>query len=69
MTGKLYKCCICGITDHGYGNNPDPIKKKGRCCDECNADQVIPVRLGLDNIKKKLNMLTISQYIKSIKDE
>ncbi len=27
MTGKLYECCICGITDHGYGNNPDPIKK------------------------------------------
>ena len=52
MTGKLYKCCLCGITDHGYGNNPDPIKKEGRCCDESNADQVLPARFELLKIMK-----------------
>ena len=49
MTNK-FKCCICGINDQGYGNNPDPIKKQGKCCDECNADQVIPARLELTKI-------------------
>ena len=53
MTGKLYECCICGITDHGYGNNPDHIKKEGKCCDECNADQVVPARLELYKIMKQ----------------
>jgi hypothetical protein len=43
-------CCLCKIKFTGYGNNPDPIKKQGRCCDECNADQVIPARLELTKI-------------------
>lgn len=29
-------CCICGKKFHGEGNNPDPIKQEGVCCDECN---------------------------------
>jgi hypothetical protein len=41
------------VTEYGYGNNPDPIKKKGRCCDECNADQVLPARFELFKIMKK----------------
>lgn len=40
------KCCICGNnTVTGYGNNPAPVKTKGRCCDYCNASVVIPARL------------------------
>ena len=31
-----YKCCICGENYKGYGNNPDPVKEEGRCCDNCN---------------------------------
>lgn len=38
-------CCICGKEFSGYGNNPDPVKKQGRCCDECNNKKVIPARL------------------------
>ena len=38
-------CCICGKEFTGYGNNPSPVKEKGRCCDECNATVVIPKRL------------------------
>ena len=38
-------CCICGGTWEGYGNNPDPVKQKGRCCDECNILYVIPARM------------------------
>ena len=55
MTSEVldFDCCICGIYDYGYGNNPDPIKKYGRCCDECNADQVVPARLELIKIMKQ----------------
>lgn len=49
-------CCICGKEFDGYGNNPYPVKDKGCCCDECNANAVIPARIGilqtLDNRNK-----------------
>ena len=39
-------CCICGEKSHGYGNNPEPYKHEGRCCDACNYHYVIPARLA-----------------------
>lgn len=39
------ECCICGEVIEGYGNNPSPVKEKGRCCDKCNMEVVIPKRL------------------------
>lgn len=47
------KCCICNKPFIGYGNNPAPVKHKGRCCDDCNEQIVIPSRffrhsIGLD---------------------
>lgn len=38
-------CCICGEPIVGYGHNPNPVKKNGRCCNDCNATVVIPARL------------------------
>ena len=45
------KCCICNIEIqknllNGWtsGNNAEPVKS-GRCCDDCNAIAVIPVRM------------------------
>lgn len=31
----------------GWGNNPDPLgdSETDRCCDDCNATEVIPARL------------------------
>ncbi|MEM5866291.1 MAG: hypothetical protein QXG39_00025 [Candidatus Aenigmatarchaeota archaeon] len=40
------KCVICGREFDGYGNNPYPIKKKGRCCNGCNK-LVIMARLRM----------------------
>ena len=37
-------CCICENEYSGYGNNPKPYKNDGRCCDECNINQVLPQR-------------------------
>lgn len=39
-------CCICGEPIEGYGNNPEPYKHEGRCCDACNLEFVIPARLA-----------------------
>ena len=38
-------CCICGNEFEGFGNNPEPVKSEGRCCDKCNQEVVIPARL------------------------
>ena len=52
--GNKMKCCICGqeIID-GFGNNPWPVKDKGKCCDLCNMSVVIKARLNMLNNKKK----------------
>jgi hypothetical protein len=42
---KPYKCCLCKKQKYGFGNNPAPLKEEGRCCDECNAYQVVPARV------------------------
>ena len=39
-------CCICGEHYNGYGNNPDPVKQEGRCCDACNHKFVVPARMA-----------------------
>lgn len=38
-------CCICGIEFAGWGNNPEPVRHDGECCDQCNMLYVIPARL------------------------
>lgn len=38
---RTFKCVICGVEEIGYGNNPAPIKLKGRCCEECNIDVIV----------------------------
>lgn len=46
------KCSICQneipVKQGGWssGNNAQPVND-GRCCDECNAEVVIPARLAL----------------------
>lgn len=44
---ERFKCCICGLTFEGWGNNPWPVNKSenARCCDFCNRAYVIPERL------------------------
>ena len=40
-------CCLCkGLLSNKWGNNPAPLRKRGKCCDKCNADKVIPTRMG-----------------------
>lgn len=44
------KCCICKKEIKGYGNNPFPLKNKGRCCNDCNSF-VILARLSSYGIR------------------
>lgn len=44
---KPWKCVICGVRCTGYGHNPAPVSDFGRCCESCNAMNVIPTRIKL----------------------
>lgn len=36
------ECVICGnLCENKFGNNPEPLKESGRCCDKCNRDVII----------------------------
>jgi len=52
---KETKCVFCKTPiEDGCGNNPEPLKSKGECCDRCNLGLVIPFRLKgiIINIQK-----------------
>ena len=55
MENRKYKCCLCGETHSGWGNNPWPYAGD-RCCDACNSMHVITARIT--NVK--LPVLTIT---------
>ena len=40
---KQYKCVLCNYSYDDYGNNPQPLSDKGRCCSSCNQ-KVLMVR-------------------------
>lgn len=40
-------CCICKEeVNEKYGNNPQPVKQGGRCCNDCNYTVVVPTRIN-----------------------
>ena len=45
MNTNTKTCCICGRKFHGYGNNPEPVKHSGVCCDTCNMGVVLATRI------------------------
>lgn len=61
-------CCICGEEFIGFGNNPDPIKKEGRCCDICN-NRVILARLRLASLTNVIVGKLKDELIKANKEE
>ena len=44
------KCCICGKEIKGSGHNPSPFIG-AKCCDKCNGELVVPLRLVLNDRK------------------
>ena len=50
---EIWRCVICHEHFTGFGNNPDPVKNYGDCCDACNTNAVIPARItGIINNKE-----------------
>lgn len=41
------RCIFCGKEIKGYGNNPEPVERVGKCCDSCNLSIVVPARMEL----------------------
>lgn len=53
----MIKCSICGKEIEGrFGNNPSPLKR-GLCCDKCNTELVLPLRLYLAGANKNTALL------------
>jgi len=59
-----YYCVLCGEGIEDWGNNPEPVSSVGRCCDDCNWNEVIPARLGLLNKEKieKHRLMTHEEF-------
>ena len=55
------KCCICGKEIVGYGNSPSPLAGN-KCCDECNAKVVMPVRLFLNTLQTQNYAMLIKEH-------
>lgn len=53
------KCSICGKEYNGFGNNSAPLQR-GYCCDECNHDIVVPLRIYLSGIVPN-QLLTLTE--------
>lgn len=62
----IEKCSICGEEYYGWGNNAFPVTE-GRCCDKCNDEFVIPVRIEQMSIEKTKSLLRVSKIIKGLK--
>jgi hypothetical protein len=45
---ELKVCPICGKKFNEYGNNCSPLYFEEKCCDRCNMDVIIPIRLFLE---------------------
>ena len=43
--GDIWRCVICDEYFTGFGNNPEPVKNYGDCCNSCNTNKVIPARV------------------------
>lgn len=51
LTNRRMKCCICNKEIIGKGNNPQPLRQNGRCCDVCNFS-VVKERLRKSFLQK-----------------
>ena len=63
---EKHKCILCGKEFDGWGNNAWPIKD-GICCDDCNAEKVIPARIAKLYKKEEPKMTEDFKYIGNAK--
>lgn len=56
----MVKCCFCKKDAGKYGNNALPIMK-GKCCDNCDEEIVLPIRILRASHSPLLNVLKESR--------
>jgi len=44
-------CCVCDGVFEQYGNNPQPVYPRGRCCHACNQRFVMWARVSVPPLK------------------
>ena len=74
MENKKNVCVICGREFEGFGNNPEPVTslEKGDCCDKCNAEIVIPLRIcksEISSLIRENNDIKQLGYIRTLLKE
>lgn len=48
MAEEHYTCCFCGCElTFKESHNAEPIIEKGRCCEDCHKEKVLPYRFGV----------------------
>lgn len=52
-----YQCVLCLRGYTGRGNNPYPLRRKRRCCDDCNTNKVMPARINKLLSSQQQNMM------------
>lgn len=50
---EKFKCVICKKHVKEFGNNPAPVASRGLCCDKCNVEVVLPIRMQQEKEIKK----------------
>jgi hypothetical protein len=50
-------CVLCKQKFEGHGNNPAPLLEEGRCCDDCNVNTIIPVRVMEEVIGRPISSI------------
>jgi hypothetical protein len=73
------RCCLCNknLKSHSFhpnGNNPDPLKTSGRCCDDCSEGRVRKLResrmgVGLHPQKQPSNLVGWGPFGISYREE
>jgi hypothetical protein len=60
---NTYTCCLCGNDADGFGNSARPLSAyPAKCCDDCNAEKVLPARIAALKEKRKKEPTEVLQY-------
>lgn len=58
------RCCICNGLIFGLGHKTREFANDGRCCDDCNIEVVVPLRIKkLELLRDRRNKLKKPQKV------
>lgn len=63
----MKKCGICNQPLNGMGNNSMPFRYHGRCCDSCNENVILPMRIFMLGDAQQALKIETDGHITTIK--